>query len=98
MVDLNDVIDIAESPHRLPVRFANRLYDAGETGMGYTLFTIEFADGTRAAYETGNAVDFIQYPPGQSGETIVKINPHDGRDDPHRQTCIDYKWCLYAER
>lgn len=39
-VSIADVVDITESPRRLPATFANRLYDSGESGMGYSVFTV----------------------------------------------------------
>src|SRR5258706_7386068 len=58
-ISLADVDALAESPKRLPARFTNKLYKNGESGMGYTIFTVVFSDGSRQAYGTGNAVDFI---------------------------------------
>src|SRR5690242_4336614 len=37
-VSIKDIVQLTESPHRIPARFANQLYEAGETGMGYTSF------------------------------------------------------------
>ena len=31
---IDDVVDVQESPMRLPVRFANQVYDGGESGHG----------------------------------------------------------------
>jgi hypothetical protein len=93
-VDLNAVVEIEESPFRLPARFANELYDAGESGMGYTVFKVEFRDGSQAAFDNGNAIDFVIYPPGQSASTVARVSPHEGRHDP-RQPSADYGWCLF---
>ena len=97
--DLNllDISSIEESRFRLPARFANRLYEAGESGMGYTIFTIVFKDGSQRAYGTGNAVDFIGYPIGKSAADITEVLPHVGRDDPAgMMSCPDYVWRLYS--
>ena len=96
-IDVNTVVSIAESPHRLPAKFANELYAAGESGMGYTIFTVEFQDGSRAAYSTGNAIDFIEYPSGQIAENVVNVIPHQGRNDRKIRSCSNYAWCLYTE-
>jgi hypothetical protein len=94
-VSIRDVVAIEESPDRLPARFANEMYAAGESGMGYCLFELEFADASTQAYLTGNAVDFIPYPPGKSGADIVALHPHHGRDQ-HYLNGDDYWWCLYS--
>ena len=69
--DANRGEALAESPRRLPAQFANKLYKSGESGMGYTIFTVIFADGSRQAYGTGNAVDFISYPEGKGQMDVV---------------------------
>lgn len=49
-ISVADVDALAESPRRLPARFANKLYESGESGMsGYTIFRVVFADGSRQA-------------------------------------------------
>jgi len=92
---VKDVAVIRESPSRLPVRFANELYKAGESGMGYTVFTVVFTTGLQQAYLTGNAVDFIDYPEGVEANDVVAVLPHVGRDS-HREG-PGYYWCLYSE-
>lgn len=94
-LDLGSVTAIADSPSRLPAAVANTLYAEGESGMGYTIFTVQFRDGSSVAVVTGNAVDFIAYPPGQSMETVVNALPHVGRNDPHLTHAPPYHWCLY---
>jgi hypothetical protein len=37
---IEDVIEIKESPYRLRPRLANKLYEAGESGMGYCLYKL----------------------------------------------------------
>lgn len=95
-ISVADVDALAESPRRLPARFADKLYKSGESGMGYTIFTVVFADGSRQAYGCGNAIDFIRYPEGQDGSDVVDILPHEGRNaEPVR--CPEYYWCLFSE-
>ena len=48
-VAIQDVVKIEESPFRLPARFANQIYKAGESGMGYCIFTVQFDDGSSQA-------------------------------------------------
>lgn len=94
-VRIEDVIEIRDSPLRLPAALANQLYEAGESGMGYLLFTAEFSDATRQAYVTGGAVDFIVPPSGLRASDVIRVNPHEGRyDNPIPSP--DYWWCLFT--
>jgi hypothetical protein len=95
-ISLADVEALTESPKRLPAKFADKLYKSGESGMGYTIFTVMFADGSRQAYGTGNAVDFIDYPKGKNQDDVVDVLPHEGRD-AKPLSGPKYYWCLFAE-
>ena len=94
-ISLADVDALAESPRRLPARFANKLYKSGESGMGYTIFTVVFADGSRQAYGTGNAVDFVRYPEGKGQLDVIDVLPHEGRRS-ELLDCPEYYWCLFT--
>ena len=96
-VKLEDVAEIFESPTRLPVKFANALYRAGESGMGYTMFTVRFRGGGERAVVTGNAIDFISLPPGQTPADIIEVVPHQGRDRAVAST-QPYYWCIHGSR
>jgi hypothetical protein len=95
-IDLNEVLSITESVHRLPVKFANRLYELGESGMGYYAFTVVFESGTDACNLTGGFVDFVNYPEGFTKLDIVEVIPHTkgatGYIDGPR-----YSWCALSE-
>ncbi len=100
-VRIEDVASISESPHRLPAKLANRLYEAGESGMGYTIFTVVLNDGRRLPYVTGNAVDFPNWPPGVTAAMVRDVKPHAGRehfrDRPPAEfeASAPYAWCLF---
>jgi hypothetical protein len=95
-VDIGSVRSMDESPFRLPARFANAIYAAFESGMGYYVFTVIFRDGSQQAYITGDAIDFIEYPAGKSLADVEAVVPHAGRDqNPVRVPT--YRWCLYSE-
>ncbi len=96
-IDIFAIASIRDSRSRLRAKFANQLYRAGESGMGYLIFTVCFKDGSSMATCTGNAVDFIRYPEGQSPETVRKVIPHLGRDDPSLSKGPDYHWSLFLE-
>jgi len=93
---IDNVVDIQESPVRLPVRFANQVYDAGESGMGVYVFTVLFADGSKQAYRSGGAIDFVPYPTGKGAQDIVGVMPHEGRDNSSAKDCLSWYWCLYS--
>jgi hypothetical protein len=93
-VRIEDVREIRESPLRLPAAFANQLYQSGESGMGYLIFTAEFSDATRQAYVTGGAVDFIVPPSGLRASDVIRVIPHEGRYDTPIPS-PDYWWCLF---
>jgi hypothetical protein len=95
-LDIAEVIRLEESPHRLPPDIADRIYRAGESGMGYAIFTIVFRDGTKQAYVSGNAVDFISYPSGQSAGSIAQVLLHQGRADTALTDHSPYCWCLFG--
>lgn len=95
-ISIDDVVIIEESPMRLPVRFANEVYEDGESGMGVYIFTLLFADGSTQAYRSGGAIDFVSYPAGKGPEDIVKVMSHEGREDPSARDCLQWYWCLYS--
>ncbi len=96
-IRMEDIAEVQESPTRLPAQFANEIYRNGESGMGYTIFTVVFADGVRQPCVTGNAVDFIQYPIGKGPRDVVAVIPHEGRRDDSLVKSPQWYWCLYSE-
>ena len=52
LLEVDDIQSIRGSPNRLPAGMANKVYAAGETGMGYTIFTVQFRDGSTTAFGT----------------------------------------------
>ena len=95
-VRIEDVLEVEDSPARLPAQLANDIYDSGESGMGYTIFTVEFSDGQRQACATGGAVDFIQYPEGKGPDDVIAVYPHEGRN-ANLVPAPQWYWCLYSE-
>jgi hypothetical protein len=96
-IRIEDVSAVEDSSTRLPARFADELYRNGESGMGYTIFTVVFADGQRQACVTGNAVDFIRYPPGKGPSDVVAVISHEGRRDDSLVKAPPWYWCLFSE-
>jgi len=93
---IENIEKIQESPFRLPAIFANKLYRAGETGMGYFLYKLEFNNSKNIDVLSGNVVDF---PPISNDFFEIKIKnvfPHKGSRVKSIQ-CPEYLWCLYNE-
>ena len=78
---IQDVAQIHLSPSRLPVQFARQMYAVGESGMGYCIFTLQFADGTRQTYCTGNLIDFPELPKGKSVRDVVALSLNEGASE-----------------
>lgn len=95
-VSISDVTQIESSPFRLPAELAMRLYDAGESGMGYMLFEIRYRDGSRSSHISGNAVDFVNLAPGKNMHDVEEVIPHAGRDTRPQLDAPEYSWCLYS--
>jgi len=87
-----DIASIRESPMRLPAKFANQLYEAGESGMGYRAFTVVFSWWCRQEYAQAS-VDFIEYPSGTGPSDVKAVLPHVGkRRRPRLQPAV--YWCV----
>jgi hypothetical protein len=71
------------------------MYAIGESGMGYCIFTLEFTDGTRQAYATGNLIDFPEMPRGKSVSDVIALRANQGRGE-HTLGSQPYYWCLFA--
>jgi len=93
-LSINDITVIKESPNRLPAHLANKLYKAGESGMGYCLFKIIYDNGTELDVLAGNAVDFVPSPDGLNTTNIIDVLPHHGSREIFART-PKYYWCLY---
>jgi hypothetical protein len=98
---LEAIEEVAESPTRLPVRVADRLYRAGESGKGYAVFTLLLSNGRRLPYHTGHAVDFPQWPDDVTPDLVEDALPHEVPEEFRRRTpgpqeaSAPHLWCLY---
>lgn len=88
-----EVANIAESPSRLPPRFANRIYLAGEHWVSYS-FTLVFSWWCHRRYQVGGFVDFLHYPRGRRPSDVrdVKLNRPHGRATPVPRPY----WCVFS--
>ncbi|MEE9229735.1 MAG: hypothetical protein V3U86_03420 [Acidobacteriota bacterium] len=98
---LSAIVDVDESPTRLPARYADRIYRAGESWQRYTVFSLVLSDGRRLPYLMGHAVDFPQWPDDVTPDMVVASLPHEApREFRHRtpaphQADASHRWCLY---
>lgn len=101
VVRIQDIIGITSSPTRLRADLADEVYREGESGMGYTIFTVVMRDGARLPFSVANAVDFPSWPPGTNPEDAVGVLPHEGRaalaaqGAGRRRHSAPHFWCLY---
>jgi hypothetical protein len=91
----DQVVSINESPARLPARFANQIYRAGESRYGCYIFTLVFSRWVHRGYLVGGWVDFLHFPWGRGPSDVEEVVLHSGATRPRggRQ----YKWCVYPE-
>ena len=89
-----DVGLIRESPMRLPAKFAGELRRAGESGMGYWVFTVVFSWFRRREY-VQSFVDFIEYPDGKGPDDVKKVIPHKGRREVGSVSSLEVYWCVF---
>lgn len=96
-VGIDTITEILESPNRLPARWADLLYEAGESGMGYQLFAIRYADSSISYHLSGNLVDFVAFPEGKAAGDIKSVTPHEGRGRTDVRNAPNHSWCLFSE-
>lgn len=91
---IEDVTEIKESPNRLRPDLANKIYEGGESGMGYCLYKLVLDNGQTVDVCTGNAVDFVPLPNGLTTKNIKDVLPHQAS----RENFVkgpEYYWCLF---
>lgn len=93
-ISKDSVASITESPARLPVRFANEIYRAGETHYGCYIFTLVFSIWVQRGYLVGGFVDFLDFPrghgPSDVKEVLLRKGPTQASQVPQ---C---RWCVYS--
>lgn len=63
--------------------------------MGGSLFALVFRDGSRLTIRSGDAHDFVDYPPGYSPADVVDIDCWLDRQASY-VTLPGFKWCLFG--
>ncbi len=98
---LDSIVDVDESPTRLPARFATRLYRAGESWQRFTVFTLVLENARQLPYLMGHSVDFPQWPDDVTPDLVEGVIPHEAPAEfrsrtpsPH-QAAAAHRWCVY---
>ena len=96
MINIEDIADIKESPYRLPAKFANEIYERGETSMCCIQFYIVVGDHKAFSYRSGGYVDFIDLPEGYKMKDIFQVNQRFSftKFDTKERRVKDFTWCL----
>ena len=85
----------------MPAKLATKLYEAGESGMGYEIFTLRMKSNEEFVFVTNNVVDFPDLPEGFTTSDIKSVFPHKGREHAmgtsHRRGA-DFQWCFYMKK
>jgi hypothetical protein len=90
----DQVASIGLSPYRLPARFANQIYQRGESGMGWNGFTLVFSWWCRSHYIVGSLVDFLGYPLWYSPEDVKEVLLYDRKK--RGRSSLDSYWCVFT--
>jgi hypothetical protein len=93
---IEEVDKLRDSRNRLQPAFANKLYKAGESGMGYCVFKLVFDNGQTLDVVSGNAIDFVPVPAGFTTNNIKDVLPHEGSRKEFIKG-LSYNWCLYQD-
>lgn len=95
-ISLESIETIAESEHRLPMRFADEVFRGGESGMGYTVFKIVYKGGSDSAHVCNGVADFVDFPVGKRTNDVSAVILHSGRDVRPLRATPEYVWCLFG--
>jgi hypothetical protein len=91
----DEVASIGESPVRLPARFANKIYRAGESHYGCYTFALVFSRWLRRGYTVGGFVDFLEFPRGHGPSDVKEVLLAVGPIRATRACQVpDYRWCV----
>lgn len=101
-VHVSEIVKICESPYRLPAQFASRLYELGETGMGYHRFWITLNSGKVLLCTMGNILEFPDLSSDDFADGIANIKLYDDKEAMMPQDAAvlevmpaSFKWCVY---
>ncbi len=98
-INPENVSEVRPSPYRLPAALADKLYKAGESGMGYVIYIMKLRSRRSLVCSSGGIVDFPGLPEGVVGSDIIDVYPHKGRERSRREGCLEdapFEWCDYV--
>ena len=81
IIEADKITDIQKCDYQLPPVWANKLYEYGETGMGYRIFSLIFRDGKTVSYITSNIVDFLKLPESYTYDDIIDVKRYGKYDE-----------------
>lgn len=93
-IAVEEVSNVFVSPARLPAKFANQIYQAGETHYGCFTFTLVFSRWRREEYSVGGFIDFLPFPPGRGPSDVKEVFHHTRSIRASRVP--EYRWCVYS--
>lgn len=96
----DDVAEIVPSDKRLPAALASKLYQAGESGMGFECFEVAAEGRENFSCITYNVVDFPELPDEVTTAQILNVYPHRGQERFGTSRCFDkppkITWCYFV--
>ena len=75
-IQVQNIVSISPSPYRLQESLANKILEAGETGMGYTSGVFQFKNGKTLPWVTTESMEFMGLPDEYSIHDIIDIKLH----------------------
>ena len=95
----DDVAEIVPSDKRLPAALASKLYQTGESGMGYECFEVKVEGYENFSCVTYNVVDFPALPDEVTTKQILNVYPHRGQEWHGSPRCFnkppEFTWCYF---
>jgi hypothetical protein len=95
---VDNVIEIRESPFRMPVRIANTLYQAEPLGREESLFQLVLKNGSFLNCRTGEMLDLLDWPTGVTPDQVIDVRIDFIVDTSAEVRDAEYWWCLYENQ
>ena len=94
-VKVEDVAAIDQSVEQTPLNVYRKIREAGETGMGYYIFSLRLSDGRSLKCFSGGGFEFLRLPSGVAPHMIQDVTPcvRDASDVECRDA--ETSMCLY---
>lgn len=97
-LDIDAVERIEPSPYRLPAWMGRRVFRKSRLTGGQCFFILKLRDGRTLHCSTPTLADFIELPPGVTGEDVVALRPdRKPKSWIERLQPAPHAWCLYRD-